>query len=913
MALTVSAGDAAAQRFGGNPPSVRWNQINTDTFRVIFPRGLEQQAAEVSTLISRVAPLSYRSIGSTVRKINIVLQNQTLISNGYVGLGPYRSEFFLTPRQNSFELGSLPWNKSLALHEYRHVKQYSNFRKGLSKFFYYIFGEQGQALANSAAVPDWFFEGDAVYQETIFSSQGRGRIPYFFNPYRSLWASGKNYSWMKLRNGSYRDFVPDHYRLGYMLVAYGREKYGTDIWKNISSDAAAYKGLLYPWQKAVKKYTGQSYQQFRTAAMNSFQSAKPEATDTASSYARRFKHFNADEEFPQWIDDSTTIFVKSSFKKIPAFVTRDLNGGERKIIYKDISFDNYFSYGHQKVVYSAFRNDPRWGWRNYAVIRMLDVNSGERKTLTHRTKYLSPAISEDGKRIVAVDNNVNGRQELHVLDAANGKLISKLPNTEKLIFTYPKFFGTDRVVSAVRDKAGRMSLVLFSIADGSYRKLTPFVDEAIGFPVVNGDTISFTMSYKGHEHLFAVIDDKIFLFKPHYENNTTGNYHLAVRGDRYAWSMFTAAGFHALTGNGKLERIALEAAVERPGDLIADTSTAHPSVKAYSKNHRLFNFHSWRPYISDPEYTYSLTGENILNTFQTELYFTYNRNERFKETGASFAYGGLFPVLRAGASFILDRSFTDSAQIINWNELSANIGTSVPLSFTSGIFTQSMNFSASLNSRQVYYTGAAKSRFTDKQFNFSDLSFSFANQRSAAQQDIYPRIAQSFIIRHRAILNKYTAHQLGMSAALYFPGFFQGHSFVVQGAYQSRDTLQQYNFSNNFSLPRGYPDLNFPRMWRAGANYHFPITYPDAGFGNIVYLMRVRGNGFYDYGRIKSLRTGKEFIFRSTGLELYFDTKWWNQLPVSFGIRYSRLLDAALTGSSPNQWEFVLPLTLLSR
>jgi hypothetical protein len=37
-----------------------------------------------------------------------VLQNQTTISNAYVGLGPFRSEFFLTPAQNSFELGSLP-------------------------------------------------------------------------------------------------------------------------------------------------------------------------------------------------------------------------------------------------------------------------------------------------------------------------------------------------------------------------------------------------------------------------------------------------------------------------------------------------------------------------------------------------------------------------------------------------------------------------------------------------------------------------------------------------------------------------------------------------------------------------------------------------------------------------------------
>jgi hypothetical protein len=30
---------AKAQQFGGNPTSIKWQQINTDTARVIFPVG----------------------------------------------------------------------------------------------------------------------------------------------------------------------------------------------------------------------------------------------------------------------------------------------------------------------------------------------------------------------------------------------------------------------------------------------------------------------------------------------------------------------------------------------------------------------------------------------------------------------------------------------------------------------------------------------------------------------------------------------------------------------------------------------------------------------------------------------------------------------------------------------------------
>src|SRR6187399_45065 len=190
-----------AQQFGGNPPSLHWQQINTDTARIIFPHGLESRAREVAAIVHTLSRTTLPTIGGRQRKINIVFQNQTIIPNGYVGLAPFRSEFQLTPEQNSLELGSLPWQKTLAIHEYRHVQQYNNFRVGLSGAFFYLFGEGGQALANSLAIPNWFWEGDAVYQETLVSDQGRGRLPFFFASYRSLWAADKQYSWMKLRNG----------------------------------------------------------------------------------------------------------------------------------------------------------------------------------------------------------------------------------------------------------------------------------------------------------------------------------------------------------------------------------------------------------------------------------------------------------------------------------------------------------------------------------------------------------------------------------------------------------------------------------------------------------------------------------------------------------------------------------------
>jgi hypothetical protein len=390
-----------AQNFGGIPADIKWRQINNDTARIIFPAGLEKQASQVAFLVGAISRTTLPTLGPQQRKINIVFQNHTTISNGYVQLAPFRSEFQLTPEQNSFEVGSLPWDKQLAIHEYRHVQQYNNYRIGLSKVMYYLFGQSGQELGNSLSVPNWFWEGDAVYQETLISRQGRGRLPFFFNGYRSLWAGQKNYSWMKLRNGSFQDFVPDHYPLGYMEVAYGREKYGSDFWHKVTLDAASFKGLFYPMQKAIKKYSGTPFQQFRSNALNYFQEqVKSEnLTDSLALFARQTKHFAADQEFPQFVDANHLIYARTSYKKIHALIARICRRTKKKIEDHVPIACNYFIPFHKLFI--PHTNQICVGPGRITILSMFWFGP-VRRIITTKSKYFAPDISSDGMHIVAV-------------------------------------------------------------------------------------------------------------------------------------------------------------------------------------------------------------------------------------------------------------------------------------------------------------------------------------------------------------------------------------------------------------------------------------------------------------------------------------------------------------------------------
>ncbi|MEO6454972.1 MAG: hypothetical protein ABIN97_12900 [Ginsengibacter sp.] len=932
IALLVISNWLKAQEFGGNPPSVKWQQVNTPTSRIIFPVGMQSEAIRVANIISYLNNSTQQSIGNRQHKINVVLQNQTTISNGYVGLGPFRSEFFLTPLQNSFQLGSLPWVDQLAIHEFRHVQQYNNYNIGISKLMRILFGEEGQALANNAAIPDWFFEGDAVYNETNVSSQGRGRLPFFFNAYRSLWQSNKNYSWMKLRNGSYKDFIPDHYALGYLLVAYGREKYGNEFWKNVTHDAAAFKGIFYPFQIAIKKYSGKNFIEFRNDALQFFRNNL--TNTTVQKNIRKHKNENyISYEYPSYTESKAIVFVKSSYKYPPAFYIFEDNR-ERKIRTKDASIDNYFSYRNGKIVYTSYRPDKRWGYKDYGELQILDVTNGRQQTLTKQSKYFSPDISEDGKRIVVVEVEPKGESSLQILNADNGKVISKVPNTDSLFYTFPKFYGADKIISAVRDQSGRMSLAQISINSGVAEYLLPFSFNVIGFPTIWHDTVYFSASYKKDDKLFAysIENKKLLTPESFLDGEALGYYQPSITDNKIAWTTFTANGFKLVEKDRGILKWK-DADTTYFHDIIFDfmiTSLNKNNANAlglipqtplsfskYSKATGLLNFHSIEPAVNDPEYSITLVSENILNTLQSQLSFTYNNDEQFKKIGFNGVYSGLFPYLSAGVDYTIDRRGRYHGQRVYWNEVEPGAGISLPLNLSKGRSLTNMNIGTRYTFNQTNYKGAYKDTLGKVSYSYLNNFFSFTTQELKGKQQIYPAFAQALSISFKKAVTNYTASQFVVNANFYLPGLFGNQSIVLNGAYLKRSKFNQINFSSNFPFSRGYESENLYQMAKWGINYHFPLFYPDKGFANIVYLLRTRANLFYDQTHVNDFFSNGSIFkadLRSTGAEVYFDTKWWNELPLTLGIRYSHLLDDDLFGQpGKNRWELILPVNLLQQ
>ena len=311
----------------------------------------------------------------------------------------------MTPPQSFSALSSTPWVDLLTLHEFRHVQQTSNERRGLTRFFGLLQGQIGWAVFSNLAVPNWFSEGDAVVMETALSSAGRGRTPAFSKDLRALLGANVIYKYPKARNGSFRDLVPDHYRYGYALLTYARERFGNDVWKPVLQEGAAYRSLLYPFSRALKRQTGFSTRELYYTAMSDLEQAQDSVLAAAGPLVegkaigddtREIRSYR----FPFTDGRGRLLALRSSYNSLPALV--EVGSPDRVLTRVGVQREPWLDGGNRFVVWTEYRQNPRYTNQNYSDLIIYELGSGRRRILTTNGHYLSASLSPDERQLVAV-------------------------------------------------------------------------------------------------------------------------------------------------------------------------------------------------------------------------------------------------------------------------------------------------------------------------------------------------------------------------------------------------------------------------------------------------------------------------------------------------------------------------------
>ena len=331
-----------------NPPTLKWKQIETTNFQIIYPTAFEVEAQRMANTLESIIQSVSNTLNITPKKISIILQNQGTTSNGFVQLAPRRSEFFTTPPQ---EFDYQDWLNSLAVHELRHVVQFDKLTGNLKPP---LFEELALAIFG-ITLPPWFYEGDAVGIETALTKSGRGRLPSWDLILRTNTLSKKKYPYSKDYFGSQKDNTPGFYQMGYYMTTKLRRDFGAGIMDSIFSRISKNPLLPYSLNSALKKYTGFNSKLLHDATIEElglmWQKQSEEINPiTYVSQNKREDKIPTDYLLPTRISPAQTLFLKQGKSEPPILTIIDTAGKERKVMRIGYQENPHFNFSTGKIV-----------------------------------------------------------------------------------------------------------------------------------------------------------------------------------------------------------------------------------------------------------------------------------------------------------------------------------------------------------------------------------------------------------------------------------------------------------------------------------------------------------------------------------------------------------------------------------
>ena len=928
-------GGAGAQYFqtGQDPASIKWRQLNTENFQLIYPGYYEQQAQNLANVLEKVYEFGGHSLNHKPKKISVILHTQTVVSNGLVGWAPKRSEFYTTPSQSIYPQS---WLEQLALHEFRHVVQIDKINKHLPGIIKGILGEQGTALVFGLHLPWWFIEGDAVVSETALSRYGRGRLPSFLMEHQAQVVQKGVFSYDKAYFGSYRDFVPNHYKLGYYLIGGSRIQYGSKIWADVLTRIGKQPVTFVPVTRVLKKEAeiskiGLYYSVFDSLQKvwmkedSIYSSSKFEIVSSAGNVftSYRYNHF---------MSDSVIVSYKTSFNAIPTFVKIFKNGKEEKIFRPGHIFGESVDYRDNFIVWSEQIPDPRWTHSGSSLIRILDINTKKLMEIDTEFKGFSPSISPDKKNIVVVETDFSNNYYLSVYRIRDGKLLERFQTENNNYFFSPKWLDNTELTAIVLTNKGK-HIVRVNPETGRLKVIMNKEMGEIKNLKVAGKQLYFISSYSGKNGLyrFNLSDQTISrVYEPRFGVETPA---VSLNRQKVVLSDYTAEGFRLIEvpaepANamplGDVEegsyRMADLLTKQEPGvpDFSEVDTVRYPSKK-YNKTKNLFNFHSWAPLFIDP-YEYeiapgvSLMSQNKLGTAETIMGYKWYTAERTGQFYASYKFRGWYPVFnfeltsgnRASEYTLINQVENRMGEIIlqdttlqrfTWTETSANANVRLPLNFSKGAFNRRLQPEISYNFVFNKSHEAAPHSFFEGNFQSLSYRLYYHQLLKKSYRDVFPDVGIVFDLGflHSPLGSTKLGNRLALQSVLYLPGIKINHGIKLYGGFQDKQTSALRNFSDALRYPRGWGSISTNQMYSLSTDYKAPLFYPDWNIKGFLYLRRVNLSLFADYASLKGdiYREGKKTgtftkNINSHGGELTFDVNVLRfYAPTTLGVRAS--------------------------
>ncbi len=878
-----AGGTACAQYYntGQAPASQRWSMLGSDSLRMVFPVGFEGQARRTLFYMEQASPAIAHGYQLPPLRTPVVFWTENFYSNGLSMLAPRRIEMVGIPAIDTY---SEPWLKQLATHEYRHMVQYGNLNRSTVRVFGWFFGQQAPLVA-AGLLPFWFIEGDAVMAETQFSTFGRALQPSFTMHYRAV-----GEEMLRRRNpdkwfcGSYRDYVPSHYELGFQLVAHADRTYDEYLGAGLTRYTSDYPFLIFTSQLALRKYYGTSTRRlFRDtfAELNDLWRTLPEE-NSPQVVSPPVKIYTVYSD-PLFVSDSVLLVLKEDLDRTSRFVEIDLRDGSERTVCHTGAVSSRPSYRDGRVAWTEYRQSSVWGQKVNSRLCVMDLASGRSRQLPDEGDgVLYPVLMPDGE-MACVRYHADGYYAIEYLCGERGRLEYVFPASVSIHGLAWDDWSERFYFIGLGDDGMWIGGVDFAEASARRCDVTTPAYVTLGDLTAADGMLYFNSIASGKDEVhtidlmtgaqYRMSESRYGSFAP--SPSPTGEFVAVTTYERDGYKVaLQEVEYREEVPWSAVPRNVVNAPL-RPWNLPSaddmiftqterEESQQRYPARRYRKGTHLFNLHSWAPIYYAPDELMAdqsldarigatLISQNLLGSMESSLGYGWTPGG-YSVVRGHVGYYGWAPKIEVTALWsdrphtVVDLRSAGEEGYAAWGkgsstQVSARVY--VPWVLSSGYRIRSFVPQIQYTFDNAEYISPATGRSERSSIVLGTLQYS--DYVRSTRLDLQPR--WGYMVRANVAGNPFSrlyTTAWSIYGRAYLPGLFLHHGVTVQAAWQQA-AGSGILFRAIDLQPRMRESLYPTDYFAASFAYRLPVAYPDWGLSGVFFLKRIALDLDFDY------------------------------------------------------------------
>lgn len=946
LAMPAITVHAQYHSIGTDPASARWMSIETDNYKVLFPRGNDSLARVWLYHFEKNRPLVDKGLNIDPQKLTIVLHPWSLSDKSGAFWTPARIDITTTP--GAFLGNSATHQESASLYHGRQAGQMAHYTTGIYNTLYYLLGQQSASIGTGFYPSGWLKRGDAAQMATDFARGGKGHDPDYLMFFRASFLEGEYRTYDTWRYGSYRRYTPGKEPFGYMIqndLRLHAESY--DYMGRILKDFSYEWYNLGIWNTSFLRHTnntGRKHYKASNYVMTSVWQSEDEnrapftPVDTLSNYKNKYYSLY---DSPLPAGDGNTVVLKSGMAHVPQLISIDSTGKEHFLrIFSDPSkISSIILKDDKTLLWSEIVPSVRWKLKENSILRSYDLESGQIHDLTRGTRYFNPAISTDGKMTSVTEYPVEGSSFLVILNSE-----SRCRKTELLGRVEAPFKGQMRCSGWIGDRIyadvvtddgwGVWSISVSDALEGipAWSVEIPVQERSLQQLRAFGDKLMFRSDLDAIPNIYLydpadkslrrLTNTRFGASDPWFDEASQSLYYSVYdrKGDHPVSTHISLLDTTEKSFDSPTAMYLVDILAKRSRNNTRDVAfgpTRLDSLRSainelpasrYSPLGHLVHIHSWAPFyagiqrIMDSKFDdiykvvapgATIISQNLTGTAVSQVGYSWHG----RHAGHfNLTYSGLWPVFEASVDY------NDRARVLtrpmgidttDAPALEMSFAVSLPLDLSRSGWESALI-------PQIEYGWTNDRHMIGQEMPLAaDCPMAFEQNLHASlrwyrvlpktKSNIMPRLGYGVKVDYVNGMGGEgnSGKQLFGQAFCYLPGFSLQQGIKLTASFQRTQKDAPYGYLPNLlPMPRGCSKVPLYNCRKYTFDYAIPIYLGDTNLTGLIYLMRLKVVPFADYAN----ESGRKLM--SFGTAVLVDGHFFRiGKELTIGIRYSRCTD----------------------